>query len=267
MQWLSVFPFPPSIDDSIDVDGFIRAITLISDSSILDGHASGSGELGSHSGSYTFRRQRTAQDRKRMLFRSLAKLLNSDARVSNIDTRSISEAQRQETVGCRTVTVSYFVEHKYDEATEPFSEAWLNSCVSVHFVSEDDERSIDLLDILCITSPFNDEDHWPPVAPPSRSAFRVVLPTLPRQNFYLDELRISHADLFEFLKLVSVLNMMAEGLEIPSMPQIVEKASTKLCKIFCDGEEDISWEVFDNVLSQSLVCYNFLNIDFQIYSS
>lgn len=129
-------------------------------------------------------------------------------------------------------------------------------------MGDEDERDIDLLDVLLQTHPrkqelMNDDfDSSILTDGPYRDSFSFVLPTLPRQNQSLSQLKIPRSDWESFLKLLLVSSIPTNTTHLEGMFQgALNRVLKAMSSIFADGleVERISWKAFDTVISRCMV--------------
>ncbi|KAK4113815.1 hypothetical protein N656DRAFT_707096 [Canariomyces notabilis] len=195
LTWHAAFPFAPT-RNSMDENGFLRAICLLTWNppphyaptfSSRPVHGLYTGNWGPHSGWLVATRGKGPQDFRRRLFRSLAE--------------PGAERHGQEPAGTVstapiTIPVPRFVRYQPRELDS--GETDENDLLEVAVVAHEDERSVDLLDVLSE----NPAEDIPMTCNPLRECYEPVLATLPRQPHQLTELRIPTAKLVSFLRLL-----------------------------------------------------------------
>jgi hypothetical protein len=137
-------------------------------------------------------------------------------------------------------------------------------------LEDEDERNIDLLDVLLQTHPRNEEpeiDNFDGLVTrdgPYRDSFRYVLPNLPRHKHSLGQLKIGLHDWREFLRLllISSFPVYKTHLELvfhqaSVLTDVLDAMTSSMC---VEGQDGISWDAFDNVISRCMVRSSFLEI-------
>ncbi|KAL8366171.1 hypothetical protein RB595_004784 [Gaeumannomyces hyphopodioides] len=197
LSWYAAFPFPPPPEKVADEAGFVRAVTILSrrrpqgvSNDITYNQVTG--RLGPHSGWMVVARDvRAGEDWRRRIFRALARpagRLASD------------EAGGAQT---RTVAVPRFIVLEEvagpPDGQEPSSDAdddWRSTL----FVHDEDERTVDLRDVLADTSPVKHRIGGKPM----RESYDDVIDSgiLPTQTPPLAELAVSRRSLCDFITLL-----------------------------------------------------------------
>lgn len=134
---------------------------------------------------------------------------------------------------------------------------------------DEDERDIDLLDVLLQTHPSNKEleidnfDGSVKTNGPYRDSFRYVLPRLPKYSQSLGQLQIRLGDWRELLKLLLLSSSPVSTVNLEPMFQkssVLRGVLDAMTSCMCTddrqngGEQDgISWDAFDSVVSRSMV--------------
>jgi len=238
------FPFPPEVQDGLPFDEFLRAIAFMWDKqpyyphdtfntheSFMGSFGTVGGNLGQHRGAFISGRHRTQQDRRRLDFRALA--------IKGPGTQQLKEASNAK------MTITYFKGYVSDEG---FDDTYLE----LDFADEEDERGVDIVDVLSATFP---EDPDPMAGSPMLCSFRSVSKSLPKQQYFLYELRIPYSRLFGLVKLLLLVQLEDLGHYNPYFSEQMERLSTSaewIMNSFSEGE-DVDWETFDGVIKQNLV--------------
>jgi hypothetical protein len=264
IHWFGAFPFPPVKDEPVDYLCFLRALTTLDDWSNLEAYGSLSGELGPHRGCYRTVRGRTLPDRRRMFFRSLAKPWNADGSHSELQALAGKyQEQNKDGSSCRRILIPQFEIFQHDDSLERGSEEWHDSVCEVSLGKLEDERFIDVLDVLAITCPTNDS--WYPIAPPYRFAFEVVLPSLPHHELFLDELRIPHNEFVKFSKVLAFLKAQIEIEDETILKDFdIDAAASEICAAFCESGEDVTWCAFDQAVAKTVCALAVVSIKFEL---
>ncbi|KAF2673115.1 hypothetical protein BT63DRAFT_421296 [Microthyrium microscopicum] len=251
IHWLGSFPFPPDKVEPVDYLCFLRALTILDDERALDIQGSLSGSLGPHSGMYRTERGRTIQDQRRMFFRSLATTAENADSISDGEINK-SNGEVQEPDNCRTFLIPIFEIFRHDDSLERGSEEWHDSMEEVSIGRLEDERDIDLLDVLAITSTSLTAIN---VASPHRFTYDVVLPSVrDNQRLYLDQLHIPYNDLFDLSKILVYMNAKFECEDGEAVDAFdIDAAASGWCTKFVRPGENISWKVFNATIGQQLV--------------
>jgi hypothetical protein len=243
MKKLAFFPFEPLTTDKLDLNGIFRALWLTSfnfspgllSDGVLGIKQPGSGLL---RGAF-YSRERTQSDWKRMYFRAVARPKRSIAKVKESD------------VAFRSVSVRQFMYDGSDHTAGFLSAQWSESYNCNDIQSLEDERQVDLLDsakFLCPDESIGIERFMISGSPP-RICYRSVLEQdLPTYKLYLDQLMIPAKDFREFVKLFIILK---------AKPADDPLSIVKFNEVFVNwlpDDPEISWEIFDEVLTLTLVC-------------
>jgi len=134
--------------------------------------------LGPYRGPFFIRRHRSHQDRQRLDFRALA-----------VKKLGIEQA---DDVSNSKVSIAYFKRYVKDEGFDV-------TFLELHFADDEDERGVDVVDVLSATFP---KDPNPMVGSPNLYRFRGVGKDLPKQTRFLYELCIPYSKLFGLVKLL-----------------------------------------------------------------
>ena len=177
----AAFPFSASdLGLTISFDDFARSVQILCDPEHLDCSIERGAMWGPHDGNVHVGRKRTAQDARRLLFRSLSSPLDSLGESSMYDSKDSK---------IKVAAFSYFLEDpRHDDST---------ALQEVRVFQDEDERQIDALDVL---SNFMGPPRWLS-APPSRRVYVDVLPSLPLPELALHLLQVARTDLRELLRL------------------------------------------------------------------
>lgn len=232
LAWHAAFPFPPTYTASwplIDEDAFFRAICLLTrdpprryaPTFSTPVHGLYSGSWGPHRGWLVAARGKDAQDWRRRLFRSVAEPAESEGAAGKPT----------------TVSAPRFVMYQRRERDARESDDDEPDQQVVVMVDED-ERSIDLQDVLSEYPPESD----PLTANPLRESYKLALDALPCQPHDLAELSVP------ITKLASLLGLLQSLDEEDSGPDLMALANGL-------GSEPsrIGWQRFDAVLSSQTV--------------
>jgi len=238
------YPFPPEVGKGLNFDQFLRSVafmwdlqayyphdTFYTSESFMGGFGTVGGNLGPYRGSFISNRHRSHQDRRRLDFRALA--------VKSPGIGQLTERNNAK------MSITYFEGYIPDEGFD-------DTNLELHFADDEDERGVDLMDVLSATFP---EDPDPMVASPMLCSFRSISKDLPKQHHFLYELRIPYTRLFSLVKLLLLVQLEDLGHLIPYFSDQIESLVTSAKCImngFTEGE-DIKWETFDGVMKQNLV--------------
>ena len=257
VAWHASFPFPPFDPPAIDHNGFLRAINLLT----LNPppyfnhrqHGVSTGEWGPHSGGLVKLRGKDDQDLRRRLFRSLADPTLTETAPENahaltkIPTPRFFMYQPREKRPADTSTLE-----EDEDSDDPGQQ--------VVVVAEEDERCIDLLDVVSAYPPGED----PLTSNPLRESYESILLTLPQQPYYLHEMQIPSLKLVNLFRLLAVVdpndgNGQEEKEILEWTEQLLESATP-------DQTSYISWPEFDRGLCKSQVglihCRTRISTDF-----
>jgi hypothetical protein len=137
------YPFWTELPEQLCEDSFIRVLALLRSEpySWIHAYTRVGGSWGGHSGTFMSRRNKTEQDHKRRLFRGLAEQIDE---------------------GAGTPIHIVVPRFKYDSRRR------------VHIVKQEDERSVELSDVLAGTEPDKDGK----TASPFRESYSNILPKL-----------------------------------------------------------------------------------------
>ncbi|KAF4627088.1 hypothetical protein G7Y89_g11068 [Cudoniella acicularis] len=245
------FPFPaPSTETrpGLTFEQFLRAVAFMWDTqpyypqatsltyeSFMGGVGGMGGNLGPHHGHYITGRQRTQQDRRRLDFRALAVKMRNPQPPSNEEMKNAK------------ISITYFKKFVPDEG---FGDAHLQ----LEFADEEDERGVDVVDVLNVTFPESDD---PMDAPPMLCSLRSIAAQLPKQLYLLYEMRIPYSKLFGLVKLLLLVQLKYFGnVESYFADQIEGLNASAKCIIngFTEGE-DVRWEAFDEVVKRNLPAF------------
>lgn len=229
LKWHSSFPFPASHTSDhdslplIDEPAFVRAVGLLTldpplfNSPDLTGRPFHSGSGGSapeapgSSLTLITYRGKDGQDYRRRLFRSL----------------SSPKADGEDPVPV-FLNVPRLVVSR--------------DGISVWYMTKEDERWVDLLDVLAETVPGCRR----PMPNPTRAAFELALPDLPKYELSLSGLQVPHKKMEAF---VGLLTEAGPSDELPGLDRLAGLVATKFEA--CRGETDrgLTWEEFNEILS------------------
>ncbi|MCJ1252161.1 hypothetical protein MMC30_009400 [Trapelia coarctata] len=241
VAWHASFPFPPSDPPAIDQDGFIRAVILLAQGVAsrfyYRGYGSSTGDWGPHSGFIVQNRGWDYQDQRRRLFRSLAVPAPAGTAEGNADTLITLPVARFFLYQPRENAPAGASAREEDEDFDDIGQ-------QVVVVAEEDERCVDLQDVLSQCPPEQD----PLTMNPPRESYESVLPKLPQQPYYLHEMQIPAAKLANLLRLLAVAD--------PSGSNSQEKEELLRWK---ENQElagpnqatYISWQEFDSAICKS----------------
>ena len=243
VAWHASFPFPPPDSPAVDQDGFIRAVSLLTlnPAPRLNNHKYGvsSGSWGPHSASLVQSRGKDDRDLRRRLFRSLAVPAAAGTAPEDVDTltklriaRFIMDQPREKK------PVGAFAQEEEEDSDDPGQQ--------VLVVAEEDERYIDLQDVLSECPP--EEDRL--TLNPLRESYEAVLPTLPRQPYYLHEMQIPSLKLVNLLRLLTVADPDGDN---GQEEELLEWTEILLATPASDSTSYVSWQEFDNALCKSQV--------------
>ncbi|KXX77560.1 hypothetical protein MMYC01_207032 [Madurella mycetomatis] len=227
LAWHAALPFPPACTASgplIDEGAFPYAILLTRDPALSYGptfsalvHGLYSGSWGPHCGWLLAARGKDARDWRRRLFRSLAEPAESEEAAGKLTTVS---------------ALSFFMCQRREGGARESDEDEPDQQVVV--MVDEDERSIDLRDILSEYPPESD----PLTANPLRDSYKLALDALPCQPHDLAELSVPITKLVSLLRLLHVSNEEASRAGLMALANRL------------GGEpSQIGWQRFDAVLS------------------
>lgn len=243
MSWYASFPFPPPDSPAVDQDGFIRAISLLTLNPAPRFHGPvfgvSSGRWGPHSAWLVQSRGKDDQDLRRRIFRSLAVPAAAGTAPEDVDTLTKLPIPR------------FFVDQprerrSADASAQEEEEDPEDPGQQVLIVMEEDERCIDLQDVLSECPP--EEDRL--TLNPLRESYEIVLPTLPRQPHYIHEMQIPSLKLVNLLRLLTVANLnggKSREEELLEWTEILLETPTS------DSTSYVSWQEFDKALCKSQV--------------
>ena len=224
----AAFPFPASeLGLAINVDDFARSVRVLCASEHLDCSTELGGTWGPYDGSVHVGRARIAKDARRLLFRSLS---------SPQDPLRGPLEHGFEDSTIQVTAFSYYLGDLCGDDNSALQE--------VRVVQDEDERNVDVLDVL---SRFMGPPRWLS-APPSRRIYTDMLSNLPLSELALDELEVARTDLKELLRLSIWKVSNKWSLNVDTSDALVETLLTAF------GERpQVSWRTFDSVLVNSLV--------------
>lgn len=234
-NWHSSFPFPTlyiSKDDSlpaIDQPGFVRAVGLLTLDPPLFNCPNVTGPA-SHSGSGGFtaeapgfsvtlitHRGKDGQDYRRRLFRSLAS----------------PKAGSADSVPFFLTVPRLVLRPEHPEEERDGGSVW--------YMTKEDERYVDLLDVLAETVPGCRK----PMPNPTRAAFELALPVLQKYEMSLSGLHVPWKKMEAFVRLLTGLSPLDD---LPGLDHLSGLVATQI-EAFCgEAERGIVWEEFDHVL-------------------
>ena len=166
MRRHATYPFWTEVPDRLCEDAFIRVLALLRSEPYSQIHSSGcsTGSWGEHMGVLVTYRQKTAQDHKRRLFRGMAEQ-TKDGLAIPIQI-AVPRFEYFEELPHSTPPIVKGDGTALDEA--------IDSLRRVLVVEHEDERSVELLDILSKTEPGKSRK----VRSPLRESYSIVVPTL-----------------------------------------------------------------------------------------
>jgi len=172
-------------------------------------------------------RHRSAWDRRRLLFRTLAQPGRINKKPSKEETES------------EIVHITYY---KYE--TDDTCQEGDTGCIVV----DEDERRIDVLDALVSISGEPE---------PLRNSLCSIALDIPRQNFYLHQLQVPYSRLLELLKLLLLAQFEGLGNHIQQFlsesATVAQIAEFIMASFTCQREKGIGWQEFDAVVERSVV--------------
>ncbi|KAI0852628.1 hypothetical protein F5Y00DRAFT_227170 [Daldinia vernicosa] len=221
-SWHAFFPFPPIYTASgelcIDEDAFIRAVCQLVWTCPQRANSCRrvvTGNWGPHFGWLVSVRSINISDCMRGLFRSLAIPNNTK---TGIETTIL-------------VPRFFMYQPRQDElysGDDSEDEALQQQMV---VVEKESERTIDIQDILSEYPP----DQHPMVGNPLRESYKLALPFLPRHPYDLTDLHVPTMKVLSLCTLLHVTDLITS----------IERS----------GNEGLSWEVFDTMLSEHAASY------------
>ena len=215
-----------------DTQAYLPHETFYTHETFMGGFEQATGSLGPHTGYYVNCRHRSHQDRRRLDFRALA--------VTTMQTQGLAEKQKS-----TKMPITYFKEYALDEGFD-------DMCLELDFADEEDERGIDIVDVMSVTFPMDPD---PMSGRPMLSSLRNIATHLPKQSSSLHELRIPRSRLFQFIKLlllVQLRDLASLDLQLTSQSESLDASAKCITNSFTNGE-DIAWEAFDEVIKRNLV--------------
>ena len=166
MRRHATYPFWTELPDKLCEDAFIRVLALLRSEPYSQIHSSGcsTGSWGGHVGMLVTYREKTEQDHKRRLFRGMAEQTDEGAAtpIQIVVPRFMYYEDLPHTTSLMA-----------EGDGTPLEEA-MNSQRRVLVVEQEDERSVELLDILSRTEPGKCRK----VRSPLRESYSIVVPTL-----------------------------------------------------------------------------------------
>ncbi|KAI9708064.1 MAG: hypothetical protein M1820_004268 [Bogoriella megaspora] len=165
--WHAAFPFPPDESSTLSIASLAKSIAVLDGPNIMQVN-SFVGIFRTRSGKCTVERERQDQDRRRLLFRSVARPTTEAVDNRNLETLPVVES----------------IYYDHDPSLHALSPEWHQSRTEKKIVDHEDERSIDVLDLLTRAYP----NPQPMVASPLRSSFRIAVESLPHYSTYLHHL-------------------------------------------------------------------------------
>lgn len=243
-QWYAAFPFPVE-SRRLTFEPFARFVALFSDQKDLhlDSSSQRGGTLGPYDGWAVIRRK-DKDNKRRLMFRSLAVPEEIGGELTEEDIKSMK------------VSVVYFVHWKFREDLEEDSDAYWESLQKIAFAEDDDERLVDVLDIMLQTYP-NKQVGF---AGPFRESLWPALAVLPRQLYFLYQLRIPRQRFLDIIKLILIVHL-DQAKRVGSYATqfkkdivAVDMAATSIYNAFVQGKsESVGWTAFDKVVVRSVV--------------
>jgi hypothetical protein len=231
----SAFPFESSSTEYLDVDGLIRAHYILRH---YHGGWTLSHDLGPYNGFLLGNEKPTRTDRNRMFFRSFATPMAAN-HVSNNDKRF------------RKVPIPHFEYSISDKSTEiPFNERF-ESVINIQIHKHEDERRVDLSDVVEWSYSFQDEIF--PVNRPRSSYLPIFEQDLPFYKYYLDELMITSSDFRELLKVFLVVAFRPTG-------KFLNLAKFDEMFTFLPNTEIMNWETFDELMAEKVRMFSYFGI-------
>ena len=250
LLWQASFPFENSAQSLsvVDEKGFKRAVILLTQRQESHPLFSSTFSLlgstwGVYDGWYLTKRGRSSFDVRRSLFRSLATALSPSG---NVAADNAGEESAVDTVQIPRYEVDVPLSKLLQKASSPHvatTKEGLDNSDSqdeeetrqVVFMAEEDERNVDLLDVLAWTPP----DNHPAVANPMRESYCAVLGgELSGYKDSLRNLRVSRSSLLLLRDMVRTFE------ELNGDEPIDEAVQLDLP----GGSEEIAWEQFNLLL-------------------
>jgi hypothetical protein len=241
------FPFSPETENSsgLSYEQLLRAVAFMWDRQpyfphstfytherFMGGFGDMSGDLGPHHGWYVHSRHRGHQDRRRLDFRALAVKIPSTEHTE----KELKYAK---------IPITYFWQLMPDDG---YDDRYLR----IGYADDEDERGVDIVDVLNVTYP---KDSDPMVPPLMLSSLRSTASELPKQPYYLYEMRIPYSKLLGFVKLLLLVQLNRFD-ELDAFPPPRTEDFGASAKWITDGftdREDIGWDAFDEVMMRNLV--------------
>jgi len=117
----------------------------------------------------------------------------------------------------------------------------------VLIVAEEDERCVDLQDVLAESRP----EHDRLTMDPFRESYESVLPTLPQQPYYLHEMHIPSPKLANLVRLLAVVD--PKGRSSQQQEELLEWIEHPRELATSDKPTYISWREFDSAIGKNQV--------------
>jgi len=219
-------------------------------------------QYGPHTGSALTYRAGSHADQRRRMFRFLATPL-PDCEAG--PGRKAKVGSKAETANFTVVAVPHFTYDLVPEGLVKGSDEYKAAAEEVVIQDDEDEREVDLLDVMIQTYP------KPPIVAskkgkrplstsnngPYRDSFLNVLQALPTYEKSLNRLWIQLADWREWVKLMllSTFGVFSSHLDRMYMEnEALEEALDAICFAFVEDPADsLTWEAFDAVVARTMV--------------
>ncbi|KAK3319996.1 hypothetical protein B0T19DRAFT_433496 [Cercophora scortea] len=247
LSWHAAFPFPPASPETptLDEDGFIRAVVLLSvdprsvrhsaDPSFGARHSTGSGYWGPHFGWMIPKRGKDAHDFRRRLFRSLSEPLpGTVAQGEGIPVTKIPVPRFTFYQPRETTSPGPSEEDREDDGEDVMDDLGQQVLVVV----EEDERSVDVLDVLAECPA--EEDRL--TADPLRESYDIALEHLPRQPHDISMLGVPVPKLVQFFTVLDVVG------RFPASKTLVDSLAAREAPGSETDDAFIDWHSFDTLL-------------------
>ncbi len=197
---------------------------------------------GPHSGNVITQRGKDSRDFRRRLFRGLAVPIN--------DSVDAGPTLPVTTLPVTTLPVTTLPVTTLPVTTLPVTRFIYTDPDGCEVVAEkdEDERCIDVQDILSELAPDGDEGM---VSSPPRDAYGIALPALPHYTYYLHELSVSTSKLRALLEFLSACHARKEDKR--QRPDLAHLISTLFSGSEGSPTAHISWLQFDGALGEYTV--------------
>ena len=228
VSWHAAFPFPPEQSDPLTTSSLAKALEILTGSG--DMHGGSTRGVGRFEAIIT--RTRNDQDSRRLLFRSIA--------------HEVSESIDHDTEKLAVVEATYT---DVDSSFPRYSQESFDSAINTEIVNWEDERCVDLVDVLALSYPNTAIN----VARPIRSAFYIAAESLPHYPTCLNKMAISVDALRNLFRLVWLPHR-SEVNEGPDQSGITDDMMDRFLSAFHQVQKGaINWTTFDRVVERQFV--------------